>query len=604
MVALIDRTERPAPAERSPLTADQVSKATWRLRQLHMPHIADRERLRAIMDGGDAGIRTLLGPKAKKSQELIPAANMILSAGTKLATKIGHYPTMKVHPPEDSDAQSQLDHAELVEGIVETHDRWARVRMQMPYIGRWLPGYGFYVQVIRERPDRDGNPYPALELRDPYDCYPGTWGIDQVPREMALLRRVDEARLFDRYPSLARKVADGTRGRTTTAGWSGGHPDSHGARWDTVMGEGILVAEYYNDDGWWYICPQADEILEFEPNVAPGIPQFVIGKRFTFSALVGAYGHALGLQVAQARLTMWGIIAMQDAVFAETNIYGGEPRGGSYLRGRGATNVFPQGTRVERPNQNLPYQAFQQIDRIERMLRNQVSYPVTDDAESPVGYATGPAVENLNDVLSGEVHEYKMAICDAMMRADSIRLAWDEIRFGGRYRKSMHRRMRTYDPRSIRGSRDTDRIYGVMSGYDDPRKVVAAIQMMGAGLLDPQTAAEGIEGIDNWSKIDERNKARRVEQGLLAAMEQAGMQGDRAAIMALIDMLAPGDTKSMFQKYFKPEDPQPTPEEMAMAGQLPPGTPPPSGDEAVQTALSQLGIDGGIKGGSQVVATI
>lgn len=601
---------RETASARSPLSPSEVGKALWRLRALHLPYLPNRQRIRMIMDGGDEGIRAILGPRASKNRELIPAANMILSAGTKLAAKIGRFPMLKVPPPEDADSQRQHDKAELIESIVGTFDQWSRVRMQMPQIGRWLPGYGFYVWVIRERTDRDGNPYPSLNLRDPFDCFPGTWTTDQMPRELGVLRRVDANHLAEKYPAIKNAQTKPSI-RVNSAGggaggWAGGTAAPQEARWDNISGEGIIVGEYYNDDGWWFVAPEYDLILDYVPNVSPWCPQFVVGKRYTFSALTGHYDHAIGLQAAQARLTMWGIIAMGDAVFAETNIFGDSPRGGKYKKGRDAINVFAQGASVSKPNQNLPYQMFQQIDRVERMLRNQVTYPVTDDAESPVGYATGPAVEGLQDAVSGEVHEYQLAAADALMRADYIRLAWDEERFGGRYRKRLHNRMRTYDPSSIGGRYDTERIYGVMSGWDEPRKIVNALQLIGAEVLDPQTAAENIDGIDDFAKIDARNKARRVERGLMSVMEQQGVAGDARAILSLIELLPEGDTKAMFQRYFSPDPDQsgePSPEEQALiAQQEAAGAALPEQQPDVQTILTQLGIDGGMRGGAQVVA--
>ena len=29
-------------------------------------------------------------------------------------------------------------------------------------------------------------PYPCAELRDPYNCFPGYFGADQQPKEMAI----------------------------------------------------------------------------------------------------------------------------------------------------------------------------------------------------------------------------------------------------------------------------------------------------------------------------------------------------------------------------------------------------------------------------------
>ena len=60
-----------------------------------------------------------------------------------------------------------------------------------------------------------------------------------------------------------------------------------------------------------------------------------------------------------------GTIAMEDAVFTETNIVG-EIESGKYRKGRFAVNYLTPGSQVSKPVNNLPYQLFQQVDRLEK----------------------------------------------------------------------------------------------------------------------------------------------------------------------------------------------------------------------------------------------
>ena len=48
----------------------------------------------------------------------------------------------------------------------------------------------FLVWTIGHKRDKDGNPYPYAELQDPFSCYPGVFGNDQQPKELAIIRRV------------------------------------------------------------------------------------------------------------------------------------------------------------------------------------------------------------------------------------------------------------------------------------------------------------------------------------------------------------------------------------------------------------------------------
>lgn len=581
-----------------------ISERVWELRQLHVPYMPDRVRIRAIMNGGKRGIMALLGPKMAKNEELVPAANLIHTGSKRLAQKIGRSPLLKVPAPDDSDSETQRKKAQDRESYIRTYDEWSRVPMHLPQVGRWLPGYGFFVWVIRDRLDQDGNPYPHAQLRDPFDAYPGSWGVDQIPHELAVVRRVPLHHIERRYPWVSSirldqmsKYGRWSRGSTMTAQAT----DDYSPRWDTLAGEGEIVAEYYDDEGAWTILAEHGVILNYRPNVKYGVPQFVVGKRYDFDALISHYAHALGLQAAMAKFIILSVIAMQDATFAETNVFGDKPRGGVYRKGRDATNYFAPGTKVEKNIGQLPYQMFQQINVIERQLRNQAGYPVTDDAESPVGYATGAAVNQLQGSIQSEVVEYQQVIGDALERLDYIRLCWDEVEYGGRYRKRRYNHLYNYDPKSIGGNYRTERKYGVMAGFDEPEKIVTGLQLLQAGILDHRTLAENLDGVDEFDKIDERNQQRRAQDLLFEIMSQQGVSGNEAAIQSFIDLMPAGAAKDALVKFFRPgEGEEPTEAQLGGTGQLPgqlPDQPPDT-----QTVLSQLGLSGEVEGGAQVVA--
>ena len=66
--------------------------------------------------------------------------------------------------------------AEKLERIVHSYDEAQKLDLQLPQVGRWLPGYGFAVWVLKEKRDANGVPYPYAEIKDPYICYPGYFG--------------------------------------------------------------------------------------------------------------------------------------------------------------------------------------------------------------------------------------------------------------------------------------------------------------------------------------------------------------------------------------------------------------------------------------------
>lgn len=554
------------------------------------------------MNGGAGAVRALLGSQSQLSSESFPAANFILKAGERIGQKIGRPPMLKVPTREDRDSAAELESARLRRNIVATYDDLCRLEMQLPQVGRWLPGYGFVAWVIRERQDVEGNPYPRAELRDPFDCYPGWYGPDQEPPDLAVIRRVPQEVLKRKYPDLEfqktanlPRIGNGVLLDSAPVGRSG---------WESTAGEGELIAEYMDGTGTYIVLPTRNVVLEWIPPAIEGETPFVLAKRFAFDQPVGHYEHVLGLQAAQAKLNILSVIAMEDAVFVETNVYGNLAQGQQYHRGRNAVNVFEQGSRVEKPQNNMPYQLLNEIDRLERQLRVGASYPVTDDAQSPVGFATGAAVDALASSVNLEIREYHTVLRHALQILDSKRLQWDEMLYGG-MRKPLSNLGRDYDPAKIAGRWKTNRMYGVMAGWDEPQKIVTGLQLLQGGIIDRRTMQENLDGIDDIGQIDERNLADSAQSMLMQSLSEAVAQQDQRAIMTLIEMLPQSPARTALEKFYTPQGEEVSPEEQALLGQAQePQFAPPQGSPDVTSILSRLQLGGQAEGGVQTVGTL
>ena len=76
---------------------------------------------------------------------------------------------------------------------------------------------------------------------------------------------------------------------------------------------------------------------------------------------------------------------------------------------------------------NMPYQLFQQIDRLERQLRMVGGYPVTDDSQSPNSFVTGAGLSELNSTMSLMINEYREIIKHGLVEMDAKRLELDVV---------------------------------------------------------------------------------------------------------------------------------------------------------------------------------
>ena len=73
---------------------------------MHDDALIDRARFRAILNGGEDGIKQLLGPGLDNNEShTIPAPNLFLSALDRLSQKIGKVPSLDVHITNARDSQ-------------------------------------------------------------------------------------------------------------------------------------------------------------------------------------------------------------------------------------------------------------------------------------------------------------------------------------------------------------------------------------------------------------------------------------------------------------------------------------------------------------------
>ena len=563
----------------------------YQITQLHYDNqsaYSTRGRIRAIMNGGPDGLLALLGDQIKGFQDFqIPVPNLMMSGLEHLSQKIGRIPNLKVDVPNNKDSDRARAKADKIARIVTSYDDTQKLDLQMPQVGRWLPGYGFAVWVIREKMGADGIPYPCAELRDPYNCFPGYFGADQQPKEMAIVRRVPKTALTKAYPNSAEKINSKDFYQTNTLGvgnaYGSAYTDSYNGSWANSNGEGDLIAEYYNDEGTYIFHMTSATILDFIPNPLDSGPAFVIAKKFAFDRLQGQYDQIIGLMASMAKINVMSIIAMEDAVFTETNI-SGEIESGQYRKGRFAVNYLAPGTQVSKPASNVPYQIFQQIDRIERQLRVGGSYPITDDSQSPLSFATGRGLEELGASMSLMIREYHTVMSDAIEMIDSKRLEWDEKMYGGKSKElsgyyNNQFFSEKYDPeKDIQGAYKTRRVYGAMAGYDEPQKIVTGLQLLQAGIIDTQTLQENLDGLDNLSSVNSRITKEKADKVLFDTLLAQAQQGDTKATMAVVQIRKnPDDMQNILDKFFTAEEPEiPVAEqELLGGGSLPPQGPPP-----------------------------
>ena len=601
-------------------------------------NVMDRSRIRAVMNGGAAGVQAVFnggvggnpahGPGSGRGRDGVgalgvdlPTANIMYSGLERMAQKIGRQPTLKTDMLPTRDNETARTRAEKRGRIVRGWDETASMELQYPQIGRWLPGYGFMLHVIRDR-TIGGQQIPVAELRDPYDVYPGMWGVDQQPQDLAISRFLSRKQVRRQYPEFADEFAKawdkrrrgasipilGVRGRSS---------------WEGNPNNPVEVIEYMCHCGTHVCIPELELMIGFIPNPLDEMA-FYVQKRFSFDTLQSHFAHVFGIMMMMGKMNILGLISTEEGTFRETNVIG-ELKGSRYKKGRHAVNEFEPGTRIERLTSDQTQQVWQAINTLERQFRVVSGYPVSQDGQSPNSFATGQGIRELGAAADDNVREYQLVVKHGIQAIDRKRLAWEERLHGAEtkkvyYYEGSNQAEEKYTPaKDIAGDWRTRRVFGAMATFSESQQIVAGLQLLSAEVMDKRSMQENLDGLENIELINERIDQDKAKSGILAALNARAAEQDPAALMALIEIQEnPSKINTILKKLFTPEQPEASQEEMAMmmGGGMPgmPGMGPGGGMPAlgagapeaapppVQSVLSRV-MGAGDSGGVQTVAT-
>ena len=257
---------------------------------------------------------------------------------------------------------------------------------------------------------------------------------------------------------------------------------------------------------------------------------------------------------------------------------------------------------MSRPTGDFPVAAFEQINRLERQLRIQTQYPVDQDGQSPLSFATGEGIDRLTASGDKMVGEYRAIIGETLEWLDAKTLEWDEQMYpnGSKPMRGIHDGIgffETYTPSTdIARQWQTRREFGPMAGIDEPTKIVAGLQLLQANVIDLDTFRQMLHNLGQLDKIRDNVRRDRAERGMFDALEFRLSQGDATAALVFAEIFRdPDEAGDTLTKFFTPQEPQVSPEEEEFLAEGPPQAGQQMPD--VQTVLSQLSQGGQVGGG-------
>jgi len=200
--------------------------------------------------------------------------------------------------------------------------------------------------------------------------------------------------------------------------------------------------------------------------------------------------------------------------------------------------------------------------------------------------------------MSLMIREYHTIMSDAIEQTDAKRLEWDSAMYGGKSKQlSGYSNNKffseKYDPeKDIGFNYKTRRVYGAMAGYDEPQKIVTGLQLLQAGIIDTETLQENMDGLDNIVRVNERITREKADKVLFDTLLAQSQAGDQRATMAIVEIRKnPGDVENILDKFFTPQEPQMTEEEVSFVEEAGPGgqSLPPQGPPGIAQMLQGMG---------------
>ena len=436
-----------------------------------------------------------------------------------------------------------------------------RARIANYYVGRselsvqmytgadWYNTYGMMIGFVEL--DYENND-PTIKLINPFGAYPE---IDRFGRCLSLTQIVgmDAQTLASLYPEYADQILN----KNT---FTPGSPYLS------------LIRYHDKDQDVIYLPERKDLVLARTPNP--------IGKcmaRIAFRPSIdgearGQFDDVLAVQLARARFAVLQIQAAEKSIQAPIAI----PQDVQELAlGPDAIMRSSNPQAIRRVPLELPQGVFAESNVLERELRMGARYPESRSGQLDASVVTGRGVQALQAGFDTQIKAAQAQFARVFSELVSICFEADEKLFGSKVKEirgiddGTPFTMKYVPSRAINGDYTVDVRYGIMSGLDPNRAVIALLQMRSDKLVSRDYVRREIPVEINVTQEEQKVDIEEMRDALRVAVAQyaqaipalAAQGQDPSQIISRIAEVIQGRQKGMqietiVEKAFAPE-PQP-----------------------------------------------
>jgi len=434
----------------------------------------------------------------------------------------------------------------------------AEMQLQMYQGADWYNTYGMMVGMVEM--DYDSN-NPRMRLLNPWGCYPE---VDRFGRVVSMTQvlNTDAETLVSKYPEFADQILKKNN-------YQMGSPS-------------ITMVRYHDAEQDLIFLPERQNLtLVRTPNPIGKCLVRVAQRPSLDGEARGQYDDVLAVQLARARFAILQIQAAEKSIQAPIAI----PQDVQELAlGPDSIMRSSQPQNIRRVGLDLPPGVFTESGVLERELRLGARYPETRSGNTSASVITGRGVQELQAGFDTQIKSAQAQF--ARMFSDLIGLCFevDEKLFSNVQKTIKGSEDGTpyvlkYTPsRDIKGEYGVDVRYGIMSGMDPSRAIIALLQMRSDKLVSRDYVRREIPMDLNVTQEEQRVDIEEMRDALRVSVAQyaqaipalAAQGQDPSLIVARIAEVIKGRQKglsleSIVEKAFAPEPPPPAPE-MAMAG--------------------------------------
>lgn len=480
-------------------------------------------------------------------------ANFIDVAARDLAEAMAPLPSFNC-AATNMVSDSQRKAADMRTRIANYYSSASELQLQMYSGADWFNTYGLLPAIVEM--DYDTNS-PRIRLLNPFGVYPE---IDRFGRTISLTQviQMDAESLAMQYPEFYDQIIGRRQYQT-------GSPYIEVVRYHDAEQDVMMIPSRMN-----LVLSQTENPLKK--------CMARVAMRYSLDGEArGQFDDVLSVQLARARFAVLQIQAAEKSIQAPIAI----PQDVQELAlGPDAIMRSANPQAIRRVPLELPNNVFAESGVLERELRLGTRYPEVRSGNIDASVVTGRGVQALQAGFDTQIKAAQAQFAKLFTELIGLCFEVDEKMFG-----SQQKEIRGVDDgtpyilkyvpsRDIKGDYAVDVRYGIMSGMDPNRAVIALLQMRSDKLVSRDYARRELPIDVNVTQEEQRIDIEEMRDSLRVAVAQyaqaipalASQGQDPSEIIKRIAEVIQGRQKGLqletiVEKAFAPAPPPPAPEQ-------------------------------------------